>query len=125
MRAVVMVDKRIRKVFRRFDSAAEASRALGKKRKDVSHSCKHRRLGPEDYYFRYEDDFDPNEDFTGKVNCPCYTEHRFTGEKRWFPTRRACEEAHFVSHSTAQKCIAYGYYLCGTYRVYNAGRRFA
>ena len=125
MRAVLLVDKRTRKVLRRFNSAAEASRAFGKKYDEVSRTCRLRRLGTKDYYLRYEDDFDPNEDFTGKVNCPCYTVNLLTGENRWFPTRRACEEAYFVSRTTAHKSIAYGSYLGATHRVYNAGKRHA
>ena len=124
MRAVVQVDKRTRNVISRFESATEAAKAVGYNLNCVLRACKESRVWMEDWYLRFEEDFDPDEDISGKRGCPVYTVDLRNGRKEWYPTVIACAEALFVHRTTVFHAIRYGYRLADHYRVYYAGRRF-
>ena len=124
MRAVVQVDKRTREVIGRFGSALEAEKSLGYVNGGVSRACRNRSVWMGDWYLRYERDYDPDEDISGKVGCPVYTVDFLTGERAWYPTRNACAEALFVHTSTVYYSIKHDCYIANRYKVYKAGRRF-
>ena len=124
MRAVVMVSKRTRKVIRWFESAADAARFCGfKDTKAVSRMCRAKSLPEDSWYLRYEDEFDPYEDFTGRNNCPVLIHDTIDGGVRWFPTRKALGEEVGYSVSSIAAAMSKKCRLGGRYRVADAGRR--
>ena len=123
MRPVVMADKRTREVIRRFESAADAGMILGINGKSLARMCRHKTLQNDEHYFRYEEDFDQDEDFTGRDNCPVIVLDTFTGAVEWFPSRKAAASSlGFVSNAVCA-AIAKKIRLGGQYRVVDAGRR--
>jgi hypothetical protein len=64
---VVLAKKTTREVVKRYANAREAARDRGVDFNVVYRSCKKHTLSYGDFYFRYEDDFDPNESFENVV----------------------------------------------------------
>ena len=122
MRAVVQVDKRTREVIRRFSSAAEAERFFGYGRCSVVRACVKRRCGLNDWYFRYEEDFDPIEDIGGKPGCPVVSVDVDANKARWHANKAECAKALYVDRKTISRAVAKGKLIDGRYRVIEAGR---
>ena len=122
MRAVVQVDKRTRRVIRRFKSANQACMVLGVS--NANRICKDRQVGKKTWYLRYEDEFDPEEDFAGKYDCPVVAVDVSTGQETWFATTRSFAETVFMERESATSAIAKGSLVCGRYRVAHHGRRY-
>lgn len=64
-RAVVRVSKMTGRVERRYETPADAGRDLGVAGKAVARACSDRTFADGGYYLRYEDDYDPAEEFGG------------------------------------------------------------
>lgn len=84
-RPVVMAKKTTREIVKRYANATEAARDTGLEPNVVYRSCKKRILSEGDSYFRYEDDFDPNESFENVVKLrPVLAVNMRTGHWLWF-----------------------------------------
>ena len=84
-RPVVLVKKTTREVVKRYPSASAAGINASVSRVNINRDCRQRRLGAGDLYWRFEDDFDPNESFAGiKVRRPVLAINRKTGHWLWF-----------------------------------------
>lgn len=97
---VVKVDKMTREVIAEYESLEQAETANGIPHGYMSRTCKDESLPKGRYYYRHKDGFDPNEDFTGKRNCPVVTfdtwEHRFD----WYPSASECAKEMYLSLGT-------------------------
>lgn len=101
MRAVVKVRKRTREVVATYDSASEAARENDMAVSSVMHTTRGLTLG--EFYFRYEEDFDPCEDFTGMRNCPVIVRDEKTGQAAWYcDATTASEKLGIPRHSIYQ-----------------------
>ena len=84
-RPVVMAKKTTREIVRHYANACEAARDIGVEPNVVYRSCRKHILSEGGYYFRYEDDFDPNESFENVVKLlPVLAVNRETGHWLWF-----------------------------------------
>lgn len=85
---VVKVDKLTREVVARYESLRAAAKAERTKVDHMLHRCNDRMLPRGRYYFRYADDFDPDEVFKGSYYCPVLVTNKKTGEKLWYPCKQ-------------------------------------
>lgn len=92
-RPVLVIHKGTREIVERYRSVTEADAAYGLKPGSVSSICIKRRLCSGPHYLRFEDDFDPNEDFTGKRNCAVVGLKPETGELTFWNNKRECMKA--------------------------------
>ena len=84
-RAVVRAKKTTREVVGRYATIADASRASGVYPTSIQKECAKRRLGAGELYWRYEEDFDPNESFERiEVRRPVLAVNPRTGHWLWF-----------------------------------------
>lgn len=95
MKPVLRVHKRTREVAGRYSSYAEAARESGASISTIQYTAKENAIPSGDYYFRFAEDFDPDEDFTGKKNCPVVARDTATGRVAWYGcTNTAAEKLH-------------------------------
>ena len=123
MRPVVMVDKQTRQVIKRFKSVAEAARFDGTCHEVMKAKCENRRLTRLWHYFRYEEDFDPDEDFTGRINCPVLVLDVDTGRVSFYPSRHVMAKETGFSVESIHSAVENGWKLDFQFRVADAGRR--
>ena len=124
-RRVYRIHKISRRVEGEYASAAEAARALDLRPGLVDGTCRLRSLPHGDFYFRYADDFDPDESFAGKRFCPLVLTDVDTGRSRWFGDAVTCSEALSWSKARLYVCIreGRGSLLGGQYLVQYASTR--
>lgn len=97
---VVKVDKLSRTVVERYGSMREAVEKNGLSNGTVSKHCNSRMLTEGDFYFRREDDFDPDEDFTGKRNCPVVLYDTWDDAILWYPSATKVADDLYLSKMT-------------------------
>lgn len=122
-RPVVIAHKRTREIIKRFETTKEAAESFGNSRDGFIKSCKARGLSDSFWYARYEDEFDPDEDFTGRSNCPAAVIDLETRRVFWFPTRYAAADFMGVSRSYISQAVRKGRTIDDRFRVMDAGRR--
>ena len=84
-RPVVLAKKTTREVVKRYPSASAASLAERVREGKIAHECKNRWLGEGNLYWRYEDDFDPDESFENRTRRrPVLAINEETGHWLWF-----------------------------------------
>ena len=89
-RPVVLVKKTTREIVKRYQSIRDAANHIGTQPVSIHRECKNRSLGSGDLYWRYEDDFDPNESFEFIVNRrPVLAANVKTGHWLWFESAAA------------------------------------
>ena len=124
-RAVVQVDKRTRRIIRRFESVDEASRSLDGEICDVRAMCRLRSANRAGWFLRYEDEFDPDEDLTGRKNCPVIVVDTVTNRAGWFASKHECAEKTGLSYQNIVEAARKGHKVLRRYRVVEDGRRLA
>lgn len=97
---VVKVDKMTREVIAEYGSLEQAETANGIPHGRMSRVCKDESLPRGRYYFRRKDRFDPNEDFTGKKNCPVVTLDTWERRISWYPSASECARDMHLSQET-------------------------
>ena len=97
---VVKVDKMTRKVVAEYPSCKEAERAEGMPRGCVRRACRDLSLPTGRYYLRTKEGFDPDEDFTGKYNCPVVLLDTWERRIRWYPSASECANAMHITPTT-------------------------
>ena len=120
-RAVLKVDKRTREVLARYESVSEAERQLGIS--GVSRTCQTRLVGQHTWYLRFEGDFDPEEDFMGRTNCPVIAVDAKTGYAVWYASAASCAKALGCTNSNGTHAIRNKCPICDRYRVARYGKR--
>lgn len=123
MKAVVKAHKRTREVVGRYKSFGEAERENGLPASTMFYKV--RSLVPGDYYYRLESEFDPDEDFTGKPNCPVVVRDVKTGQVAWFGCARTASEKLGVSYSYISVSICNGNRMCGRLVAARYGKRIS
>lgn len=103
MRAVVKVHKRTREVVGRYDCCKYAAIENGTSDSTIRYAtgC----VSEGEHYWRYADEFDPEEDLTGKPNCPVVARDLKTGQTAWFCDVRAASEKLGVSRHSIYQSI--------------------
>ena len=122
-RPVVMAHKRTREIIKRYESVTEAAEDFGFSHFKMSKLCRRRSLSGSFWYVRFEDEFDPDEDFTGKPHCPAVLIEVETKRALWFPTRYAAADFLGVDRSYIGAAIRLGRTIDYRFRVASAGRR--
>lgn len=84
-RSVVVVKKTTREIVGRYPSAVNAELCTGVNRDKIVKECSRKCLGRGYHYWRFEDEFDPNENF-GNVGRyrPILAANKDTGHWMWF-----------------------------------------
>ena len=122
-RPVVRADKRNRAILARYESVSEAERKMGVG--GIYRTCQERLVGPHTWYLRFEEDFDPDEDFMGRMNCPVIAVDVGTGQAVWYTSAANCARALGVSSSTVTLAIRNKGVIKGQYSVARYGKRIA
>lgn len=81
-RAVLKIDKKTREVVSRYRTATEAAKDNGMATTSVIRATVSVSQGR--FYYRCEEDFDPDEDFSGKKNCPVIAKDEKTDQMAWY-----------------------------------------
>ena len=123
MRAIVVVDKLTRKVVKRFESSVKAAEWFGTSGRNVIRICKEKTLPSEWWYIRFEDEFDPDEDLSGRRGCPVGARNVVTDEKKWFPSRIACANELNIDYRAICRSARGGSLALWSYEVREAGAR--
>lgn len=122
-RPVVLVKKTTREVVKRYQSIRGASRASGIHYDQIFDQCNRRGLGGGYLYWRYEDDFDPNESFEGvRKNRPVLAVNKMTGHWVWFDSMADAGRHFFGNVHGAKKAMKSGR-ECNGYAFVYADRR--
>ena len=109
MRPVVKAKKTTREIVAVYDSAAAAARAEGTSPSRISKRCARRSLGRGDCYYRFMDEFDPNESFERAERYrPVLAVNKLTGHWMWFESAKAASEAFYGSHCGVDVAIRRG-----------------
>lgn len=122
MRAVVKAHKRTREIVAMYESIASAAYENGVNAGAIFQNCRNRTLQKGELYYRFADEFDPSEDFTGRENCPVIVTDATSGFSTWFPSRRACAEALHVGIRQVHVAAKYESRLLWRYLIRNAGK---
>lgn len=80
---VVKVDMMTGAVVRTYESAREAEADSGLSRNAVRHACEKRRVGNTGFFWRWEGDFDPCEDWSRNRTRPWMAVNARSGEVLW------------------------------------------
>lgn len=114
---VVKVDKLTREVVKLYRSHCMAARDNGFRPSEVRDMCENRTLPRGRCYFRHADDFDPEEDFTGKFNCPIVLMdvEKGVSQLQWFPSMKTCREEMSVEWYDMMRALAGRILLDGRY----------
>lgn len=115
-RPVVRVDKKTGEVLERFKSIYSAQRSeMGQL--CVRQQCNNKTLGNKRYFYRYEEDYDPSENWEGKSRRPTWIIDGKTGLLIWARNRAAAADALGVSTQTLTDSTCRGYLIKGRYKV--------
>lgn len=90
MKPVVKIHKRTREVVGRYASLTDAARENGIGITTIRYAVNGVSSG--NFYYRLADDFDPDEDFAGRRNCPVIVRDVDTGQTAWFGCASAAAE---------------------------------
>lgn len=123
MREIVKVHKRTREVVARYKGQTACDKAEGYGNGTARRKCDHKLLNADEFYLRWADEFDPDEDLTGKANCPMVSIDPKTDEVRWYPTRNAAAKANFVTASAISGAMRRGI-TCNLLTFKRCGKRF-
>lgn len=124
-RPVVKAHKRTREVVGRYEGYKEAAEGSGFSASAVQNAAKKMSVSFGDYYWRHEDEFDPEEDFMGKQNCPVLVKDTKTGEIAWFGCVKAAAEKLGQPASQVHSCIKRNHKVWGRFIVKYYGKRIA
>ena len=105
-RPVVKVSKRTRQtegVYESCRTAAEANQMNQSTVRDVTHG-----LSAGEWYWRFQDEFDPDEDLTGRPNCPVVARDLKTGQTAWYCDVGTASEKLGVSRDCIYHSARYG-----------------
>lgn len=105
-RAVVKVNKRTREVVASYRSATEAAKDNDTASTTIIRATKAVSAG--EFYFRCEEDFEPDEDFTGKKNCPVIAKDEKTGQMAWYCDVHTAAEKLGVKRWSIYDSISHG-----------------
>lgn len=108
MRQVLKIHKRDRQVVDSYPTVTLAAEAAGMRRRRMEDLCMKRNLPAGSTYYRYADDFDPDESFEGKRNCPVELVDTITGDSLWFADQAGCATAACWSPTRVSSCICSG-----------------
>lgn len=122
-RPILKIDKCTREVVKRFSSSVEAAKWHGTDNRNLLRICDSKTLPNEWWYLRFEDEFDPDEDFSGRRGCPVVTRNIATGEETWFPSRVVCAEELGVDYRAICRGVRDGCRVLWTYEVRESGGR--
>ena len=92
-RPVVKCDKLTMRTVETYESASEADRRNGLKKGTVANCCRLKKVGFDDFVWRFEDEYDPNETFEGCHNRPIVLRNVETGEVYAFGSSRKAARA--------------------------------
>ncbi len=123
--SVVKVHKRTREIAKRYASYTEAAMDNGLSITSIQRSAKEKRVSYGDYCYRFEADFDPDEDFTGRNNCPVIVKDVKTGQVAWFGCVSIASEKLGTSMRHLYKCMKKGLKVRGRFIVSYYGKRIA
>lgn len=105
-RPVVKVNKRTRQVEGVYDCCGRAAEANQLNQSGIRHST--HGLSAGEHYWRFKDEFDPDEDLTGMPNCPVVARDLKTGQTAWFCDVRTASEKLGVSTDCVYQSIRHG-----------------
>jgi hypothetical protein len=122
-RPVVMAKKTTREIVKRYANAGEAARDMGFEYNVVYRSCRNLTLSAGDFYFRFEDDFDPDESFENVVKLrPVLAVNMDTRHWMWFESISEAGMRFYGRVNGARKAMLDGRSINGYVFVY-ADRR--
>lgn len=108
MRQVLKANKITRQVEEAYPSIVSAAMSAGMRSKRMDDLCRKRNLPKGMSYYRYAEDFDPNESFEGKRNRPVVLLDTVSGERLWFGDRADCGERMGWSENRVSSSISSG-----------------
>lgn len=100
-KAMLKVRKKTREVVAAYRSATEAAKENGMASTSVIRATKGMSVG--EFYFRFAEGFDPDEDFTGMKNCPVIARDEKTGQVAWY-----CDAATAAEKLGVERWSIYG-----------------
>lgn len=92
-RPVVKCDKLTMRTIETYESASEADRRNGLKKGTVANCCRLKKVGFDDFVWRFEDEYDQGESFEGCHNRPIVLRDVETGETYVFGSSRKAGDA--------------------------------
>ena len=104
-RQVLKIHKITRQPIAIYKSASEAAKDAGIRDKRMRLMCNNKTLIPGVFYYRYIDDFNPNENFAGKQNCPVVLLDVVNGQHRWFGSMSECSQVTKWNRRYILNCI--------------------
>lgn len=125
MKAVVKVHKRTREIVETYPSRIEAARKNGISIGVIDRAITKGNIPFGNFYYRSESDFDPDEDFTGKSNCPVVVKDVKTGQIAWFGCMRMAAERIGKPSNQVHSCMENGHKVWGRFIVKYYGKRIA
>lgn len=121
--AVVKVSKRTREVVAEYRSATQAAKESGVASTSVIRATRGVSVG--EFYFRCQEGFDPDEDFTGMKNCPVIAKDEKTGQMAWYCDAATAAEKLGVERSSIYGSINRGRKVLGRITFAYYGKRIA
>lgn len=122
---IVKAHKGTRQIKARYPSFAAAAAENGMDGSAIKRLCWRKTLPEGAYFFRYADEYDPAEDFTGKRNVPVVTFDVNENKLTWFSSITECAEAYYITSSYLSNAIANRKLILGRYRAYYAPKRIS
>lgn len=123
MTPVVKVHKRTREVVKRYRSFNEAAKDNGRDAASIRRLACNNGVSYGDFYYRLEADFDPDEDLTGKPNCPVVVKDTKTGQVAWFGCVSLAEEKLGIASKHIYTCMRRNHKVKGRFIFKYYGRR--
>lgn len=118
MKPVLRIDKKTGEVLERFPSMYAAKMAeMERNQVSVQHHCKDRTLGERRYCYRWEEGFDPSEDWEGKRNRPVWIIDSETGRIGWVANQPEAALVLSVSKQAVGDAVHRGYVVKGRYTL--------
>ena len=105
-RPVVRIRKRTRQAEGVYDGCRTAAEENHMSQSTVRAAT--RGLSAGEWYWRFKDAFDPDEDLTGKPNCPVVARDLKTGQTAWFCDVPTASEKLGVSRDSIYQSARYG-----------------
>ena len=114
--AILRIDKKTGEVLERFRSQRFAQKAEHGKR-TAENQCQTKVLGTKRYFYRYEDDFDPCEDWKDKRNRPVWIIDNETGRIDWVVNMPEAAKMLGVTKQAVVGAIYKGFTVHGRYTL--------
>ena len=109
MRPVVKAKKTTREIVAVYPSVLAAAKANGRQSRRLSNALEGRKLGAGECYYRYADEFDPNESFAHvRQYRPVLAVNEKTGHWMWFESAKAASRELNCSKDYVRGAVKHG-----------------